>query len=335
MAFRYGWAAPQDADALLDFLAEGFGERSFQASAARFRWLFEEHPLGFHIGVCRDGETIAGIRCHIPCTVVASGRQYRAAYGMDLIVAPPYRRKGVASGLLDLSPSRFEALVSTGQSPGMARVYERRGVAACASMYEARHVRRPVLSLRPRALARDVVAWLWRGLTAPRPLGRAQEIPVAAAAEALGLRNPAERYAPDEAGSLRLPDLVRWRYAGGVYSGYRAHSVQGPGEGEAVVVTRQDGSETLIVDLFAAHGRQGRAALAVAAASPGPVTRALVFGDRPAGELRRAGFLVLRRDGSLRVTAGDADVQSDLSRRPWRLFAGESDLDLMREPEGP
>jgi GNAT superfamily N-acetyltransferase len=317
--------------ALRSFLMSVYGQGAVQTAPGRWDWLGGGHPRGMHVALARASGTIVGSCCHIPMRITVGTREISAAYGLDLIVDPSRRGQGVGKALLALRLDRFRVSLSTGQSPAMAGLYARAGGRDCGPVVRALRVRRPTVAAAPRALARDFVAW-GLGVARGGRGGTRQALSVAEAGrrpQVLGTR-----LRPDEAGPCRDAAGFAWRYGGSVYADHTCWEVTAdlrPG----LVVTRQEGDSEIIVDVFAVPDDLPAVLRATACTSTASRLIADLHGSRLAAAFRAAGWFVRPRDARFVVLAKDPELLTELARRPWAFFAGESDLDLLRYPAPP
>ena len=328
MSLAYGWAAAADLPAVRAFMMRVYGADALQVAPGRFDWLCGAHPRGTNVSVCHDGERIVGACCHVPVRLALSGRVIDAAFGFDLIVDAASRGRGVASALLALRLERFAASLSTGQSPAMAALYAKAGGRDLGPVVRALRVRRPSWSGPPRALARDGVAW---GLGVSRGRGSGVRRALMMAEAATRLDSLGARLATAEAGTRPDAAEFTWRYGGPVYADHLCWEVTA-GSARGLLVTRIEGAVEVIVDVFAPPPDLPALLRATAATSTAPRLTAACHGARPAAAFAAAGWLVRPVDARFVVLAADAALREELTGRPWAVFAGESDLDLLRRP---
>lgn len=365
MAIVCAWAGPADLAAAEAFVARWFGPDSVQAAPGRFAWLCAAPGEGPQVALAREDDTLIAVCCHLPARLaVAGGDDVAAAYGVDFLVAPDRRGRGLGERMLALRLERFAASVSTGQSPAMSALYRKAGGAVAARFFSALAVRRPRPAGGPKELARDAAAWAlgWRRLGArgaaaagAAPAAR-RELDAEAAAALLGALP--ERLAPGEAGPRTDAARLRWRYAGPVYRDYRFWALAGRGGARGLLVSRfaDGGANTgadarasaggsgrpagrdaapaaeVIVDLYGAAGDLPALLAASAATSPAARLTAVAAGRRLAAAFRAAGFLVRPTSAELVVMSDRPGVQADLAARDWLVLAGEADVDLLRRP---
>ena len=238
------------------------------------------------------------------------------------------RGRGVASALLALRLERFAASLSTGQSPAMAVLYAKAGGHDLGPIMRALRVRRPSWSGPPRALARDGVAW-GLGVARGRGGGRRRALTVAEAAARLD--EPGGRLAAAEAGPRPDAADFAWRYGGTVYADHLCWEVTA-GTARGLLVTRVEAATEVIVDVFARPPELPALLRATAATSTAPRLTAACHGARLAAAFAAAGWLVRPLEARFVVLAADAALRGELAGRPWAVYAGESDLDLLRRP---
>jgi len=328
MSLASGWASAADLPALRDFTARTFGPDSLQAAPGRLEWLCAARPGDPLVAVCRDGGAVVAACCHLPARVALGERELDGAWGVDFMVDAERRGAGIGRRLLALRLARFAAGLSSGQSPAMSELYRRAGGAETAGVMRALFVRRPPATGGPKGLARDWFAW---GLGVRRARGAASRRRLAVAEAATRLVEYGPRLAPDEAGTTPDPDLFRWRYGGPVYADYACWEVSA-GAARGLVVTRLAGEAEMVVDVVAPPAALPDALRAIARTSPAARLWCVFAGARPAAALRAAGWLVRPLGGRLVTMSADPDLARELAGRPWVVFAGDSDLDLLRPP---
>ncbi|MHB8078190.1 MAG: GNAT family N-acetyltransferase [Candidatus Krumholzibacteriia bacterium] len=331
MSLAYAWATAAELPAARAFMTRAYGADSLQAAPGRFDWLCGAHPRGPAVSLCRDGGRIVGACCHVPTRLALGGRDVEAAFGFDLIVDAACRGRGIASALLALRLERYAASLSTGQSPAMAALYAKAGGRDLGPIVRALRVRRPGWSGPPRALARDGVAW---GLGLARGRGDGSRRALTVAEAAARLDGTATRLTPAEAGTRPDAAAFAWRYGGPVYADHLCWEVTA-GAARGLLVTRIENACEVIVDIFSSPPDLPALLRAAAATTPAPRLTAACHGARPAAAFAAAGWLVRPVAARFVVLAADAALRAELADRPWAVFAGESDLDLLRRPAAP
>lgn len=306
------WATPPDLDDIASFWRQQYGAQSVQATPGRTRWLFADQPDGLAVAMARvDGRIVAACG-HVVQNVQIHGHgPCQAAFGIDFMVAPEFRRQGIASRILELRLDRFPLSLSTGQSQSMSSVYADRGGSDLGAFQRAIGRTRLTESLSLRSLVRDGLAVI-KGRRARRFVtGR---IPFQVMAQS-----------PDQ-----LDPWLRWRFAGPVYRDYHAFRVNNPAA-EGLAVTRQQGPHEILAH---AQGTGPRSSILkhVLGSSPSGAVDALFVGQRLAHDFEAAGYLVRPHDARLFAVAGSRELSAALVPGCIDLFSCASDADLLRKP---
>lgn len=307
------WAGPDDVPAVVAFWRRQFGPGSVQAVPGRAEWLFAGQPGGPRIAMATtaDGAVVAACG-HVVQRVEVPGLGMReAAFGLDFMVDPAFRRQGLGARMLDLRLARFPLSLSTGQSAQMAALYRSRDALDLGSFRLALFRRTVDLTSGPRGVLREVVA-VMRGCRGPRVDGHRG--------------HPVDDLPLDDAERAWLA----WRFDGPVYRDYRIEQLDG-NRGPAVLVTRMQGRREVLVHLGSVPDRTAALAMAARSCATGRLD-ALFCGQRLAGEFAAAGFLVRPHDARLIGFTSDPDLQAALQRGSIDLFAGSADADLLRTP---
>jgi len=323
------WATADDVPRIAGFLREGFGPASLQCFPGRFEWLLVENPYGFHATIAESAGRIVGFRGCLPFSCEGlSG--VRAAFGMDFLVLPGYRRQGIGKDLLRLALERFELMVSTAPSPVNERLYRGMGARQLTRMYSALcRCARPAGG-RARSVVRDWVSYAWYRCLARLP-ARARPIDLNRACELAG--DGTVRLAGAEFGALRGAEFLRWRYGCGPYArDYVLLELAMDGSPPAVAVVRPAAGGVALVDLLCGAATRRRALAALAAGRLGEAATARFAGDSLKRAFRGAGFLARRSPGVVLALSAHERLLSELSRLRWTSFPGDSDMDLVRQP---
>ena len=315
------WATPEDLPHLEVFWRTQFGHDSIQALPGRCLWLFADQPRGLQVALAEvDGEVVAACGHLVMTLNLPDVGPREAAFGIDFMISPAYRRRGLGSRILDLRLERFPLVLSTGQSPAMAALYRGRGAVDLGQLRLARSRHRPSLSGSPRAILRDLATSL---AGRRRRGGRCRR-------ERLGAQ-PIWDLAADFPGAD--PDWLAWRFAGPVYADHEFWRLEANG-GTGLLVSRRDASGEFLLHLEPAAPRAELLA-AAAATSPAPALSALVAGDRLVRDFAAAGFLIRPRDAHLIGMTQRAELVRVLLPGNVDLFASAADVDLLRRPETP
>ncbi|SHI14733.1 GNAT family N-acetyltransferase [Desulfofustis glycolicus] len=328
MDLRYQWAKREDTPLIQEFIREQFGADSIQAASGRFDALFTEHPGGFHVALCCFARRIVGVRCYLPARIVCCQQEYQAAFPIDLMVSPEFRRKGISSLFVDMALERFKATVSSGQSTAQAAVYGKKKALIVAAYHKGYLVRRPSTSKGLKTTARDILSWVrWTVMNKPQivntdlninDLNRIQNI-------------LSDRFGENDAGIATSGELLAWRYAGSFYQDCRLALLK-IGEDSGVVAYRAKRDETQILDILCREKALDNLIRAAAVGLPGNRITAIFAGERLAGRFAAAGFFVRPQEARLTVYTKDMVLRERLQLADWKVFAGDSDTALREFP---
>lgn len=122
---------PSDRPALRAFQREHFGTNARQSDDDHFAWLFERNPH-FSPGetalwLCKRDGVIVGQQARLPVVLKAGDGEYRAWWGVDLLIDPEWRLKGVGPALFSAYERSAEILLGLGLSEAAYRMCLRSG----------------------------------------------------------------------------------------------------------------------------------------------------------------------------------------------------------------
>ncbi len=330
MSVTYRWAVAGDAAGIAGLLRDGFGPGSLQCVPGRFEWLCLDHPEGFHATLAESGGRIVAFRGCLPfaCERPAG---IRAAFGMDFLVLPEYRRQGIGRALLHMALERFDLAVTTAPSPTNERLYRSMGAREIAAVYSGicRCVR-PVGVGRARTFVRDWASFVYhRCVAAPR--GRLRPIGLERVCELVG--DAGSRLSAVELGTPRDAAFLRWRYGRGPYArDYLFFEVALDGGPPAAVVVRPTATGVALVDLVCRPESRSTALARLAAGGLADAASALFAGEPLRRAFRRAGFIARRTWGRVLALSLHASLLAEVDRFRWVSFPADSDMDLVRMP---
>jgi GNAT superfamily N-acetyltransferase len=327
---EFRWADPDDLAEIQEFLSHTYGPDSIQALPGRCRWLYFENPLGLHVSLCRASGTIVAVCGHLPQTVRVGGREILAGFGIDFMVAPPWRRKGIGRRFLEMRLERFALCLSIGQSDEMSTLY--RSVEACdlGPFHMGYFRRRPAIAGGIKSTIRNWAIWGQghRGVrpshdTSLKPCG----FPIATAYST-------DRYANgDTAGnssSFPPAQWLVWRFESTIYQDYICLEIK---DGERITgyaVCREDDRGIHLIQLLCSHSDRAKVLAALARLLPFSETRILYHGNDMHQACRKAGYLSRPHGARLVAMTADPELQSTLVPGVIDLSAGAADADLLR-----
>ncbi len=324
MALACRWATPEDLPALELFLAETYGANSVQALPGRCRWLYFEHPDGLHVTLCEETDgRLVGCCGHLPVTLRVNDRNVTAAFGIDFMVHPAYRRRGIAREMLRLRLEHFDVSLSSGQSEAMGSVYAAHGGSVSFPFHRALRVRRMTPALSPRILARDALG-LALALRSPRRKAARRS---ASLDPALPLPEAADGAAP----LASLPSL-QWRFQRGPYRDYAVSVLLTDNAPVGAVISRFTADCERILALGGPASRHVDLLNLAARTSPSRAVEVLTTSPGMVVAARSAGYLVRPLDALAVAVSRDASLIAALRQQGLALMAGDSDTDLLRRP---
>lgn len=247
------------------------------------------------------------------------------------MIHPEYRRQGLGQAILRRRQDEYDLSLSTGQSPAMAKLYERlEGVCCLAKWQRALFVRRLRLDKRPRWSLRETLAYsgkFFRGTVS----GVRQSLTLSAACETLAEIPP--RLATHEAGILVSPEHFAWRYGGPVYQDYSFFALKRGNNLLGLIVSRQLDRTEHLSDLFCAPESRVDCFRLAGETTPGDRIIAIHAGRPLTRALRKAGYFVQAGGSQVIAASTEKSLIQELKDSQWCSFPGESDADLIRTPK--
>ena len=316
---EFTWASPNDESSILDFLSDTFGSESIQAVSGRCRWMYFDNPLGLHVSVCRSAGDIVAVCGHLPKNVNIDGEEMTAGFGVDFMVAEPWRRRGIGRQFLAMRLDRFRLGLSLGQSAEMGALYRNLQAIDLGHLHLGVSRPRPTLSLDPRSMARNTYAWIHHL--------RGRQSLTDAFSSACSLSEAAACAADS--------DWFEWRYGGAVYGDYHYRRIE-PGSGASgFIVFRKEAGWNQVVDLISNPGERPSVLAEFSRNGGGEETRILFTGNRLLKDCRRAGFWIQSHNAHLMAMTHDSELRSQLVPGVLEFTAGSADADLLRFPARP
>jgi GNAT superfamily N-acetyltransferase len=337
-----------DREELLEFRRRMYGAESVYSDPAWVRWLFDESKDNA-LWVWRHGGRIEGQQGVIRTRLRVGGAEHALAWGIDLMISPEHRKRGVGAVLPELIAEGAEILAGTEVSAAAQQALERAGWTTLGTLPQWVRPVEPSRFLRERMgsgaarLAAFPVRAALDALGAATSIGRLGHrlVPLASfdgRADALW-----ERCAPEWPIIARRDRAwLAWRWdACPRRDGLRAFWLERRGETVGWIVTRtrehKGGRSAFIVDfLCAPRDLFALLGLAIAELRSEPIDAVYYLGQAPGIDATLAQNGFLRRDSGL-VTMVWAPhvppaIRSQLAdRSEWFLTAGDSDLDRPRE----
>ena len=122
---------PSDREDLRRFQSEQFGAGSRQCDDSYFNWLFERNPhrdpAEAVFWICKRDGIVVGQQGRVPVTLKVGDAELSAAWGVDLMVHPEWRLKGVGPALFARYEASGELLLGLGLSDAAQRTCTRSG----------------------------------------------------------------------------------------------------------------------------------------------------------------------------------------------------------------
>ena len=332
MDFVFRWADKQDIPVIKTFIVDTFGPDSVQAASGRFEALFVEHPYGFHVALSCASSQLVAIRCYLPFFLNLCGKKITAAFPVDLMVAPDYRRQGISNQFVKMSRERFAVTVSTGQSMQQIAVYTQTEAFVAAHFSRAYMCKTwPTSGGGVKAFIRDTLSWL-KYKCCNRP------------AYHFEILNPddlerfsfviAERFGRNQVGCCSDINLMRWRYFNRYYNDCQLGYIEISGK-KGLIAFRQTRQQTEIIDIVSYADDLDDILSAAAFVLPGVRLTAVFAGETLGNLFSKNGFLVRSYNANLTVNTYDQDIATELRDSQWLIFPGDSDISMRMQVNRP
>ena len=127
MEFKFREMVHEDKPMVMDFLRINFGHNSVQCRKDRFEWLFERNPWKTIIYLSFSKNELIGQICFLPVKLRFKNKQLSAAFSIDTMISPEYRRKGIGRMLHQIRKEKYQVALSSGQSEANTRLYNKMG----------------------------------------------------------------------------------------------------------------------------------------------------------------------------------------------------------------
>ncbi|HYD66572.1 GNAT family N-acetyltransferase [Azospirillum sp.] len=122
---------PSDQPALETFQLATFGPGARQLDPAHTQWLYDENPWrdaeGPQLWVYEYEGAIVGQQGGIPFRLKAGGRELSASWGVELMVAPEWRLRGVGPALSETHAAASDVTLGLGMSEAAYKAYRTAG----------------------------------------------------------------------------------------------------------------------------------------------------------------------------------------------------------------
>lgn len=345
---------PGDREDLHAFQRQMFGPASRQADHAAFAWRFERHPLrgpdGPDLWIARRDGQVVGQQCALPMLLRVGPRERRAAWAIDLMVAPPWRLRGVGPALYGAVRDSETILCGLGVSEDARPALRRAG------WLDLGRVPRWLRLLRPLEPGQRLLGtWMAGGRLAglsrfAAPLLEGLDAVLWATARAAGTRFEAIAAFDRRVDALwplaarHYPVIARrdfahlaWRYDDSPQAAaYRRFVLLRGGTLLGWAVLRHEREVAVLVDHLCEPRWQGALFVHCLAEARRQGATALACLALPRGTqavLRSLGFV--RRPGPRLVVSADEEIA--LLSRPgnWFVTEGDSDIDHGPRPAEP
>lgn len=312
------WATPADQPEMDALYAQVFGAETLAALQLRRAWQYEQNPFARRpdVLVARAAGRVAGQTCGIPVPLLIDGVRQPAAFGCDTLVHAEWRRRGIASQLVEAweTLGEHEVTLGLGSAPFQRQLLLKHGYRTVG----------------------QVTGYVWRGTAGPARPGAVSVTSLDPTDERLD--RLFTQAGPGFAALVRRDRAwVTWRFARWPAPRYALYGALRDGKlvGYSVLrPTPRQGGTLLLVD-WLAHPEDAEALAALLAhacnrSGAQGTTGVFAFASerRLCAALRTAGFQQ-RPDYAADLLVGGRAGRSMTLPSPdsWHLSLGDSDID--------
>jgi GNAT superfamily N-acetyltransferase len=327
MEFQFREMENKDKAVVFRFLQKHFGYQSVQCREGRFEWQFEKYPLNAKIYLCFDKQELVGQTCFLPVSLRLGNERLAAAFSLDTMVAPEYRRRGLGDEFFRTRLERYQVGLSPGQSEAAARLYEKMGGwLTLGEYFEFKVVKKLPKFQTLKSFVKDSLNYLnykarMRRYNKKPRIKISRDFPQK-------MLNELDRGTPHEAFVAVDEDYLDWRYKNHPYFEYRyAHVFDGQ-KSLGVCVVRESGPENYrVVDFYCPRTNFPALLEGLAYAFNGYS----IEGGIVANSLRRyffeTGYAIVRTSQRLIGSSKHDKIFEKLSKYDWLIFGGDADND--------
>jgi GNAT superfamily N-acetyltransferase len=338
---------PEDERQVQALYRRVFGDDAAAANRLRWQWQYAQNPSappgGPPIWLAREGQTVIGQYATMPVTLAVRGREIDASWGMDVMVAPERRRRGLGDQLVRIWDRQVGASLGLGLSGSARGLFERLRwpgrytVHALTKPLSRRALRMPTWPVAVNRFVSYVSLPFIRLVARQRPL----------AGEVRSIRRFDDRFndfwkrvrGDLGLGVRRDAPYLNWRYVQPPHVRYNVAVLERAGQVAGYVVYRHAseprGRVTLLVDFLTDPDDEAGLMTLLrwvdreARAADSDKIRAFVMHQGFRRLLRKSGYFRIRtaidfvaKINAIEVPAGYYDNPAD-----WHLTLGDSDQD--------
>ncbi|HVH68778.1 MAG TPA: GNAT family N-acetyltransferase [Gemmatimonadales bacterium] len=326
MDFQFREMAPQDKPRLLMFLWRQFGADSVQCLPNRFEWQFERYPGGSKIYLCFDRDRLIGQCCFLPVTLQLGSESVSAAFSIDTMVDPEYRRRGIGERFHQIRLDNFQVALSSGQSEANAQLYQKMGWRVLGRYFEYRLMRWIPKPQRPRAFLRDLVDYARFQVRSRRGTKNLRTVVSPDCPDEL--HNRLDRGEVGEAFIKVERGYLTWRYREHPYFKYMSIQVFRGSEWLGACVARLTSTGCCrVVDCYCPRDNFPAVLEGIARSVDAPCIEGALAGSPLREHFVAFGFRILSTQQQIMGSSKDQSIREELSRHDWLMFGGDSDND--------